>query len=66
VAHSQTSLGAPPQAWGGRENYKPHNEQERSTPTGVGRTAVFVAPAREPPEHPHRRGEDQPSRVRNQ
>ncbi len=53
-----TVNGAPPRAWGGPGHIGDPSGCQRSTPTGVGRTAVAMAFAGAPPEHPHGRGED--------
>ena len=51
-------LETPPQAWGRRPHARPDYQQERNTPTGVGKTRPSAVLAVELAKHPHRRGED--------
>ena len=52
------SAETPPRAWGRlKASYNQH-KLARNTPTGVGKTAVFVAGGHGIWKHPHGRGED--------
>jgi hypothetical protein len=50
--------GTSPRAWGKHTVYLPTDKPRRNIPTCVGKTSPFYHAARDKPEHPHVRGEN--------